>query len=362
MNATHTTEARSVSTLQLIGAIAGKDIVDALKNRTILGIMLGVLFMVVSVQALPLLMKLDDRPRLAVYDPDRALLGALRRSEAVQAGAMRSAAEVVSAVRTASAPVLGLDLPPGFSEPTGPSTVAGFVPHWADGTDVATLRSAAEAELTASAGRPIAVTTTVVYPQLGEAGRATMLASGFVLAITMTALIVVPFLFLEEREANTLVLLSLSPASPAHIVIGKALAGMTYSLAAGLVLLAFNISFIVHWPLFLGALLAGALFSVMLGLLVGISAKSHNSINVWAMLLMLVLVVPAMVVSFAMRLPDWLGAVFPWLPTVALMDLLGLSVSGGFTPAEIIRPLTVLLGATAGLFALVVWRSGRVAA
>jgi hypothetical protein len=362
MNATQTTEAGSVSSIQLIGAIAGKDIVDALKNRTILGIMVGVLFMIISVQALPLLMKLDDRPRLAVYDPDRALLGALRRSEAVQAGAMRSTAEVLSAVRTASAPVLGLDLPPGFSELDGPSTIAGYVPHWADATDVVAARAAAEAELTTSVGRPITIVTTTVYPQPGEAGRATMLASGFMLATTMTALIVVPFLFLEEREANTLVLLSLSPASSAHIVIGKALAGMTYSLAAGLVLLAFNISFVVHWPLFLGALLAGALFSVMLGLLVGISAKSHNSVNVWAMLLMLALVVPAMVVSFSMQLPDWLGAVLPWLPTVATMDLLGLATAGSFGPAQVVRPLTVLLGATVGLFALVVWRSGRVAA
>jgi ABC-2 type transport system permease protein len=359
MNTTHASRTGRISAARIIGTIAAKDIVDALKNRTILAIMIGVLTMLVSIQALPLLMRLDDRPRLAVYDPDRTLLGDLRRSEAVQAGGMRSTEEVVAAVQTASAPIIGLDLPSGLAAADGPAMVVGYAPHWIKPSEAAVLQTAAETELAGLLGRPVTLELRSVYPEPDTVGRSAMLTSGFVLAVMMTSLIVVPFLFLEEREANTLALLTLSPASIGEVVAGKAIAGLTYSLAAAGVLLAFNVSYIVTWPLFFVAILAGTVFSVMLGLLVGIMAESHNSVNLWAVLLTMVLVVPVMVTSFTANLPGWLETLWAWLPSKAMVELLQLSYAARVDLGQIIRPLAVLLTASLVLFAAVTWRCGR---
>lgn len=349
------------SSVRIVWTIASKDIVDALKNRTILSIMLGVLLMLVSIQALPMLLKLDNRPRLTVYDPDRTLLGDLRRSDAVQAGGARSTAEVIDNVQSYSGPLLGLDLPAGLADDRGPLVVTGYLSHWVRANEAAELQAAAEAHLTALAGRAITVEVHPVYPEPGKPGRAAMLISGYVMAVMLTALIVVPFLFLEEREANTLALLTLSPASPGQVVAGKAIAGLAYSLAAFVVLLFFNLTFVVTWGLFLGGVLLGAVFAVMLGLLLGITAETHSGVNLWAALLAMFLILPASVASFAPALPAWAEQVLPWIPSMALAELLGLSFAATADLAQAVRPLALLLGMTLVLFLLVVWRCGRIA-
>ncbi|MCA9969225.1 MAG: hypothetical protein KC425_03370, partial [Anaerolineales bacterium] len=79
---------------RIVLALAGKDVVDALKNKTTLTMVLGLALMMLTVQALPLLLKLDSRPRVAVYDAARtALADALRQAGAVQVQAVRSAAD-----------------------------------------------------------------------------------------------------------------------------------------------------------------------------------------------------------------------------------------------------------------------------
>ncbi|NIV39073.1 MAG: hypothetical protein GWN58_59555, partial [Anaerolineae bacterium] len=62
--------------MRIIWAIAAKDIVDAIKNKTVITIVLGMATMMLSVQAFPLLLKLSATPRAIVYDagtpPDSA--------------------------------------------------------------------------------------------------------------------------------------------------------------------------------------------------------------------------------------------------------------------------------------------------
>jgi hypothetical protein len=54
--------------VRIVWAIAAKDIVDALKNRTILSVVLRMATLMFSAQAFPALLKLSATPRAVVYD------------------------------------------------------------------------------------------------------------------------------------------------------------------------------------------------------------------------------------------------------------------------------------------------------
>ena len=72
------------TSLRIIWAIASKDIVDAFRNKNVLGNLISVAFIIVMYQYLPVLGKLSDAPRLYVYDAgSSSLVAALEESAAV---------------------------------------------------------------------------------------------------------------------------------------------------------------------------------------------------------------------------------------------------------------------------------------
>ena len=96
----------------IVLALAIKDIVDAIKNKTTLTMLVGLGLMILTVQALPLLLKFDDRPRVAIYDAARSgVADELRRDRAVQVSEMRSKEEARIRAQEASGPLLAVALP-----------------------------------------------------------------------------------------------------------------------------------------------------------------------------------------------------------------------------------------------------------
>ena len=65
---------KKTNSLRIIGAIASKDIVDGIKNRTILIIIGGLLFFVLINMSLPLLLKARQETRIVVYDAGESAL------------------------------------------------------------------------------------------------------------------------------------------------------------------------------------------------------------------------------------------------------------------------------------------------
>ncbi len=103
---------------RIVLALAIKDIVDAIKNKTTLTMLVGLGLMILTVQALPLLLKFDDRPRVAIYDAARSgTADELRRDRAVQVSDMRSAEEARNRVQEASGPLLAVTLPADLESP-----------------------------------------------------------------------------------------------------------------------------------------------------------------------------------------------------------------------------------------------------
>ena len=59
---------RARRAIRIVGAIAAKDVIDAIKNRTTLSLALAMVMMMLGAQALPFLVSLSATPRLVIYD------------------------------------------------------------------------------------------------------------------------------------------------------------------------------------------------------------------------------------------------------------------------------------------------------
>lgn len=343
---------------RIVVALAAKDIVDAIKNKTTLTMILGLAMMMLTVEALPLLLKLDDRPRVAIYDAARSgLADQLRRAGAVQVNELRSAENALDAARQSSGPLLAVSLPAGWESETGTLAIEGYLAHWVRPQTATQLIADSEQALAAVAGRPITIHTLTVYPTAESGGHGVMVALGLVLATTLITTILVPYLILEEKESHTLELLRVSPASINQVLFGKGLAGIVYGVLAAAVLLAFNLSMVNLWSLMLPAVLAIILFGVGLGLLVGTLVENEGGVQMWIALLVIALIFPLVITSLAgSRIPGWVQEVAAWLPTTAAFDLMRLSFTEGWPGEEVWPRLAALLIAVVLVFAAAGWR------
>jgi ABC-type multidrug transport system permease subunit len=343
---------------RIVLALATKDIVDALRNKTTLTLLIGLGLMIVTVQALPLMLKLDDRPRVAIYDAARSgVADDLRRDRLLQVSEMRSAEDARNMAPEASGPLLALILPADWESNPGALQADGYLAHWIGTESAVELVGSAERALAAVTGRPVTIETQTLYPTLDSRGHNIMVAAGLVLATVLITAILVPHLILEEKTGHTLEVLRVSPAGISQILLGKGLAGLVYGVLAAAALLAFNLAMVNQWSLMLAAVLAIILFGVGLGLLVGTMAENEGTVQMWVGLLAVLLLFP-LFLSFAnsSRLPAWLQEIVAWLPTTAAFDLIRLSF-GNTSPAALIWPsLLALVVAVVLVFAVAGWR------
>lgn len=343
---------------RIVLALAAKDIVDALKNKTTLTMILGLSMMMLTVEALPLLLKLDSRPRVAIFDEARSgVADQLRRERTVQVLEARTAEGALTAAREASSPLIAVALPADWQSGSGALVIEGYVAHSVPESTAARLVEQAEQALSAVAGRPITIETQIVYPTLENGGHTVMVSFGLVLAITLITSILVPYLILEEKTTHTLEVLRVSPLSITQVLLGKGLAGAVYGLLAAAVLLAFNLSGVNLWGLMLVAVLATVLVGVGLGLLVGALVENEGTVQMWTALLSIVLMAPLMLAFFARsRLPGWAQHLIAWLPTTAAFDLMRISFGNVWPAAEVWPRLAAILVAIVLVYAAAGWR------
>ncbi|HUT14636.1 MAG TPA: hypothetical protein VMY98_00125, partial [Anaerolineae bacterium] len=81
----NTTRHEFKSSLRIIWALAAKDAVDALRNKTTLTVIIGMTLVLLQSQALPLLLSLKPVPRMAVYDAaESRVIAELRTDRALR--------------------------------------------------------------------------------------------------------------------------------------------------------------------------------------------------------------------------------------------------------------------------------------
>lgn len=350
--------------MRIIWAIAAKDIVDAVKNRTVITIVLGMAMMMLSAQAFPLLLKLSATPRVIVYDegtpPDGTspLVSALAEDGRYRITEVHSRQAMEEALANLNAEVLGLIIPSGFEqalESGSEGKLEGLV-IWSRRSAAGELAGEMEQVLETLLQKPVRIVTqgNLVFPPPQGTGSQGIIATVLSLILVTTGGFLVPYLIFEEKQTHTMDALLVSPAGAADITAGKAVAGIVYCLVAMAVVLAFNYSNFVGWGIVVLAVLVGALLAVGVGLLMGSAFETAQQVGAWSFIPILLLMVPVMLAMMG-NLPPTLASVLPWTPTIALGNLFLLSFSGNPTLARALPDLALVLAWSLPLYAAVIW-------
>ena len=229
--------------------------------------------------------------------------------------------------------------------------------HWVSDSDADESRSRIEKELARLVGRPVPITLdgNRVDIVLGSASPIFPAAMSVVFALLMISMGVVPHLMIEEKQSKTLDALMISPARGSHLVIAKALTGLFYCLTAAVVVYAFNAAYIVHWGLAILIVIAGSLFTVALGLLLGTIVELAQQLTLWGFVVLSALLLPPFLTIMSDFLPDWVNTAIHWIPTVVLTDIFQISCAKSAPLAEYGPGLALVLGSAVLILAAVAW-------
>jgi ABC-2 type transport system permease protein len=347
--------------LYMVWAIAAKDIVEAVKNKNTLGIILPVLFLIVFYRYLPALESADVLPRLSLYDAGESqLVAELENSLEFDVYVAHSQDNMEAYVGNKDIVMLGLTLPADFDQTLATAEqveLDGYVVHWASEEAVDEVHDFFEYQLTELAGKPVQINLKdhTIYTRKESRGYALLTAVGMVITVTMIGLTLSPYLMLEEKRTRTLDALLVSPASAGQVVVGKAITGLFYCLLSIGVLFAFNVPLITHWGLAFLVAVSGSLFGVSLGLLMGSLYENRQQIMLLTWLLFFPLVIPVFFVSATDLFPAGFLAALQWVPTVALSEAFRVSFAE-YTPLADYGPeLALVLGSTVLILTLVAW-------
>ncbi len=206
----------------------------------------------------------------------------------------------------------------------------------------------------------IQVTGNQVYPSQNEIGYSMMISSGIVLGVMTIGLILVPILLIEEKETHTLDALMVSPVRTFHLLLGKSLAGLFYALVSSVVIFVFSGDWIVHWWVVILAVFLGALCAVVTGLLLGTIFENTTTINMWIGLIIGFFLLPVFLwPSIAPRLPDAIQTLAQGLPSLAMFQMVGLSLSEMVSLSQVFPYLFVMVVYILLMFSLVAWQTRR---
>jgi ABC-type transport system involved in multi-copper enzyme maturation permease subunit len=223
-------------------------------------------------------------------------------------------------------PELGLVIPADFDqslEAGNEVRLQGYVMHWVSPETAETLRRTFEDEIAAQLGVrvPIDLAGNVVYMQPDSSGPGTQAAAAAVFLVTMIGLSLISHLILEEKQSRTLDALLVSPASESHVVTGKALTGLFYCLAGGILALVVNANLVMHWWLAILSLVCFALFAVSLGLMLGTVIENRGQLTLWAWVVIIPMFLPVMIVLAKGLFPDSVFQVARWVPSAAFFNV-----------------------------------------
>jgi ABC-2 type transport system permease protein len=350
--------------LRIIWAIAAKDITDAIKNKTVLTVVLGMAMLMLSTQAFPFLLKLSATPRAIAYDAGNSAGGTSRLIAAMAEDGTYRLTEVDTqqaledTLVDLNAEVLGLVLPAGTEahlDAGAGAELEGYV-TWSQRSAADELAAEMATYLGTLLQEPVQVRVegNLVYPPPEGTASLGMIAAVLTLVLVTTGGFLVPYLIFEEKQTHTMDALLVSPASATDIVIGKALAGMVYCLVAMAVVLAFNHANVAGWGVAILAVLMGAILAVGVGLLMGTLFETAQQVGAWMIVPIVALMAPSLLATFG-NVPPPLAASLPWLPTLALGDLFLLSFSGSATLARAVPDLALVLAWTLPLYVAVIW-------
>ena len=352
--------------VRVVLAVAGKDVTDAIKNRITISIILGVTMIVLTGRVLPLVLKLRPEKRAYVYDASRStFVEEYGRGESYRLIEMPSEEIMLREVGVTVAGTIGLALPDDLDailEGDEPLEIEAYYAHALKRSEIDELMALFTNGLNEALNREVILNMegNELFPAPDAGGNPFMVSMVLAISILTIGMSLVPLLMIEEKERHTIDALLVSPASYGQIVLGKALAGMFYCTVAALVVYTLNITLLATGWVAVIAVLVGALFTVGVGLLLGVLFEQQANMNMVMGLLLMVLMVPMLLsIVPATNIPASLRAALPYLPSVAMSRLFSMSFSNIIDFAALIFNLSVLFGFAIVLLLLVTWRVQR---
>jgi ABC-2 type transport system permease protein len=354
------------SRLRIVWAIARKDLVEALHNKSAIGIFASVLFVVLLYRFLPTLTATVDSPTLVIYDAgDAAITTMLENSTTfdVRTG-YHSEGAMEARLAHEDTPALGLSIPANFDaqlDAGAPPKLVGHVLHWVSADDARELQQLAEGEIAGLLGIsvPVQMAEERVYPRPDSGGLSVSLGMSTVYITVMMGMLLPPHLMLEEKKDRTLDALLVSPATAGDVVVGKALACILYTVAGCAVAFGANSAVMVHWGLAAAGSLAGALFGIALGLLLGSLLESRQQLMLWGNIIVLPLMLSMIVYLIEELVPAGVQAVVGWLPVSLMFRVIRTSFAGRIAPSDWAPQLLALTLYALALLGAVVWAVRR---
>ena len=349
--------------LNIIWTIAAKDIVDALRNRLVLSLIL-LMSMIIFLPKMLVLIFEQPKITLPVYDlGDSQAVAALKNEPDIAVQELPSEQEFDSALCGALFPQIGLRIPADFDQVItagGPIELQGTV-CWGKRHQVADLKPKLEEILSQSLGVPVTLNPQdrIVYPPeqgLLFLSTATLNA---VLAILLIGVFLVPSLLFEEKQTRTMQALLVSPASTGQVVTGKALAGAFYILVTGAVMFAISWEEVIHWDIVILFVVGGGFLSVAIGLLLGSFYEKQQDIIGWMSVLLLFLIGTILVKMLGLEMPALVESILPWTPSLALAEIYRAAFTETVVPAHVLTNLAVVVAFSLPLYAVVIWKIQR---
>jgi ABC-type Na+ efflux pump permease subunit len=348
--------------LRIVAAIALKDVREAFRNRLILSVMIGTVFLALNGGLLPALINWGSPPSAVVFDEGKSAVvreAAGRIDGRLVAAASRE--DMETQVVQATGNWIGFVIPGDFdalAQSGARIHIEAVAVHWADPEKTAETAAffGEQLSLAASTDVQIGPVEEKLYLSVDSTGQPILNLLTQFLMLVVVGFAIVPLLFVEEKESRTMDILTVSPAGYMHILIGKLLAGMTYGLFIGIMIALINFRQIVHWGILGLTLVLGALFVVSVGMLIGVLADSPTAAAFWGSPLLLLSALPMLLEAFFTGVwPAWLTDLLSWFPTSVTMRMFRLTIAG-VAPAQLVwQSVAVLAAASAVMYALVAW-------
>jgi len=349
--------------LSIIWTIAAKDIVDALKNKIVVSMIIMLSVILIMPKMLPLIFE-QSQTVVPIYD-----LGASSRVAAFESDPasavqiLHSEQEFRTAICGAIYPLIGLRIPADFDQVVaagGAVEIQGFA-CWSKRNQVAEVLPKLEELLSQSIGQPVTIQIegNIVFPPEESVLLLSIATINSVLMILMMGIFLVPSLLLEEKESRTMQALLVSPASIGQVVVGKTLAGLFYILVTGVMIFAISWAEVVHWGLVILFVLGGGFFSVAVGLILGSFYDKQQDTVGWMSALLILLVGAIFVKMLGIELPALVEQILPWVPSVALAEICRAAFAENVPVNQVMKDMGIILLVSLPLYAVVVWKIRR---
>jgi ABC-2 type transport system permease protein len=350
-------------TLNITWTIASKDIVDALKNKVVVLMIIMLSIMLIVPKMLPLIFE-QSQTVLPVYDMGKSsLVAELRNNHDISVQGLRSEQELHAALCGAIYPLIGLRIPADFDLLLAAGKqveLQGYV-CWGKRYQVSELQPILEGILSQSLDLPVTVHIegNIVYSPSSGVLSFSLATINSVLMILMMGIFLVPSLLFEEKETKTMQALLVSPASIGQVVIGKALAGSFYILVTAVMIFAISWADVIHWDMVMLFAIGGGIFSVAVGLVLGSFYEKQQDMVGWMTAILLLLVGAILVKMLGVELPALVENILPWVPSVALAEICRAAFSETVPVSRVLTDLWIVLSVSLPLYALVIWKVRR---